>query len=977
MLMISSFFPSIVDAITLKSTASNSKKISLYGSIIDDISSKDAKDEQKNHVRCLSIEKRNLRAYTLRLKLDNAKIVNGTKYASMIKVFNDKSNFATTINTNAVNVLNPAIECGNEYYCIVHEFKQNGNADVMVERKTISGDTWEGWYFEVDGVESIPDVDYWGSGEKFYATAVHSNKDYFYYIEIPDIRDENSWEAHIVDWSNAEYDFDFYDSTSVGCYNGYKVLYAVIGSTDYPGYECVHSPMILYTTGENEWTIRWFPGLEDCSHISLDIDQETGIVYLSFDKDNDLYLIFNDYDDGLDDDWSVWHVDEGYDMRCPDVSAGHGVVYMAAQAKCEGDWDPWFFYSLDNDVLYYGWLLGEEINERYPRVDLTYDGSHIIGNWIFTKNSGLYSGPNDKINGDDSVAEHYRCCDVASGLAAWTITSEEYIITNDIQIGGYTPIAYIDTISPNPANKNEEVMFKGHGWDPDGWITSYKWESSIDGQLSTQKEFSTSSLLPGTHTIYFSVRDSNGQWSYKVEKQLDVIQTSTEFRPADADTSYSYNLYQSWYNKKYDEEWGTSWANASAETSVYTGYVGGAVSGLSSDIGSAEADASALIGVNFYTGHSKSVHVTAVIYLTYGEVEIGIDTRGETKIGHQRHDDIIWDEIVDPYYDWDYILSVIFNLLGIFGLFPGDIIQAITMAATIADYASLAQEIYTLYNTGDAKRYTIEFDMITKDGDYNKILFGGNTSMHTAWFGQIHSGFIGLVDKITIDGIAPPSTPTFVSGPSTGYAGESYEFCVVSRDPNRDKIRYFFDWGDNQTEWTEFGLSETSMCKSHVFSKPGIYTVRVKAQDEDKMDSEDWDTHTISIKNRAPEIPTISGSTRGQPRVEYIYTFVAKDPDGHDVYYYIEWGDGQREGWLGPYSSGEKVKLKHTWEKRGKYIISAKAKDPYDAESNWGTLEVSMPRNRLSPSHLLFLHFLKRFAEFFPLSDRGFFYRIQ
>jgi hypothetical protein len=97
-----------------------------------------------------------------------------------------------------------------------------------------------------------------------------------------------------------------------------------------------------------------------------------------------------------------------------------------------------------------------------------------------------------------------------------------------------------------------------------------------------------------------------------------------------------------------------------------------------------------------------------------------------------------------------------------------------------------------------------------------------------------------------------------------------------------------------------------------------------------------------------PDTPIIEGPTKGKVGEEYEYTFFTKDPDGDEVYFYIEWGDGEKEGWIGPYASGEKIKITHKWNKKGNYVIRAKARNINSVESWWGTLQVSMPRfNRL------------------------------
>ena len=84
-----------------------------------------------------------------------------------------------------------------------------------------------------------------------------------------------------------------------------------------------------------------------------------------------------------------------------------------------------------------------------------------------------------------------------------------------------------------------------------------------------------------------------------------------------------------------------------------------------------------------------------------------------------------------------------------------------------------------------------------------------------------------------------------------------------------------------------------------------------------------------------PNPPLITGPTNGKAGEEYDYIFIAFDPEEDDLYYYIDWGvDTFDCDWIGPYASGEEVVVSYTWEKRGTYIIKAKAKDIYDAKVN-------------------------------------------
>lgn len=101
------------------------------------------------------------------------------------------------------------------------------------------------------------------------------------------------------------------------------------------------------------------------------------------------------------------------------------------------------------------------------------------------------------------------------------------------------PTAIIDSITPNPAIAGEIVYFIGHGID-DGEITEWKWNSSIDGVISSDKSFDTSVLSKGMHTIYFQVRDNDNEWSKQDTETLTINdESSNHFPVANAGGPYS------------------------------------------------------------------------------------------------------------------------------------------------------------------------------------------------------------------------------------------------------------------------------------------------------------------------------------------------------------------------------------------------------------------------------------------------------
>jgi len=195
----------------------------------------------------------------------------------------------------------------------------------------------------------------------------------------------------------------------------------------------------------------------------------------------------------------------------------------------------------------------------------------------------------------------------------------------------------------------------------------------------------------------------------------------------------------------------------------------------------------------------------------------------------------------------------------------------------------------------------------------------------------------------------PPLKPSMPSGPTFGMVGLEYFYTTTSTDPNNDQLYYKWDWGDGTySDWLGPYESGEIVETSHTWTCNNTYDVRVKAKDIYCAESEWSDILQVTMWNDPPDPPTITGPLSGTAGEEYEYTFTATDPDGDDVFYYIDWGDDVFEEWIGPYTSGEEIDVTHIWDEQGTYEIKAKAKDIYGAESEWGELEVTMPVNQIS-----------------------------
>ena len=90
------------------------------------------------------------------------------------------------------------------------------------------------------------------------------------------------------------------------------------------------------------------------------------------------------------------------------------------------------------------------------------------------------------------------------------------------------------------------------------------------------------------------------------------------------------------------------------------------------------------------------------------------------------------------------------------------------------------------------------------------------------------------------------------------------------------------------------------------------------------------------ITSNPPSTPTKpNGPSRGAFHKMYTFSSSATEPDGEQIFYIFNWGDGNSSEWLGPYNSGETVTASHTWDTIGDYEIKVKAKDINGAQSNW------------------------------------------
>ena len=154
------------------------------------------------------------------------------------------------------------------------------------------------------------------------------------------------------------------------------------------------------------------------------------------------------------------------------------------------------------DVTFTGSYVDYEDDIRYVEWKSHIDG--VIGHTIEFTTNKLSNGT------------HLISLQVRDGHKVRSNVANGELIVNGI------PRALITTIEPGIANDTEPVIFRGDFIDAEDSVVEFFWESDIDGVLSDQARFYSSTLSNGTHTVTFKVMDDFLVWSDNVTATLIV-----------------------------------------------------------------------------------------------------------------------------------------------------------------------------------------------------------------------------------------------------------------------------------------------------------------------------------------------------------------------------------------------------------------------------------------------------------------------
>ncbi len=195
----------------------------------------------------------------------------------------------------------------------------------------------------------------------------------------------------------------------------------------------------------------------------------------------------------------------------------------------------------------------------------------------------------------------------------------------------------------------------------------------------------------------------------------------------------------------------------------------------------------------------------------------------------------------------------------------------------------------------------------------------------------------------------PPNLPS-IDGPDEVIMGVLQPFTVETWDSDGDDVYFRFEWDEgpwSPSDWFGPYPENSPQVISHAWAmnSPAATTYEVHVQsmddrngngipDEGPEAESDWNSTHFWMVNRPPEA-TFTGEThQGYRNVEYTFTATGSDPDGHDIFFKIHWGDWESTDVMGPYPSGTTITMSHSYDEPGGVWPAVKVWDDHDCNGS-------------------------------------------
>jgi len=203
-----------------------------------------------------------------------------------------------------------------------------------------------------------------------------------------------------------------------------------------------------------------------------------------------------------------------------------------------------------------------------------------------------------------------------------------------------------------------------------------------------------------------------------------------------------------------------------------------------------------------------------------------------------------------------------------------------------------------------------------------------------------------------------PSSPSPINGATD--IGIFVDISWLCTDPDNDALTYDVYFGNITPPPKIASNISDATYDLDTLENNMTYYWQIVAWDEFGAYNTSIIWHFTTYENEAPFPPKkITGPKVGGPLIDLNFTAITSDPEGDDLFYKFEWGDGNESDWLGPFDITSPVKANYSWNNSGEYKIRIKAKDIHDNEGAWSeeynmSIFRQIQMNNLKPGFVYF-----------------------
>ena len=259
--------------------------------------------------------------------------------------------------------------------------------------------------------------------------------------------------------------------------------------------------------------------------------------------------------------------------------------------------------------------------------------------------------------------------------------------------------------------------------------------------------------------------------------------------------------------------------------------------------------------------------------------------------------------------------------------------------------------------------------------EFNNLVVQAYTdNIKTTLGGMTANGCMSMNDKYGADGWGEADYWTLFGDPSLQFRTDIPAEMTVSHDLEIEAGATTFELTISDVEGALCAMSRDNILLGYAYtdaSGNALIEFTEPITGEEPLDlvvtaynKIPYMTQITVITNNPPNKPAApSGETNGNTGTTYLYTTTTTDPDGDQLFYMWDWGDGNFSEWIGPFNSGADATATYSWTEQGTYSIKVKAKDTFGDESVWSDpLPITMPLDLLSQQqsmNFILLRYLK------------------